>query len=64
MKSDTVLYLVNSIYFGASWKNEFDEEQTKQNEDFHVSTSSSKKVRENTDNIILLWFMESNHEKI
>ena len=45
VKSDTVLYLVNSIYFGASWDKEFDEGQTKENEDFHVSNSKTEKVK-------------------
>ncbi len=43
---DTVLYLVNSIYFAASWNKEFMEEDDIQNAKFHVSNSKTEKVKQ------------------
>ena len=42
--SDTVLYLVNAIYFGARWKFEFVQSENL-DEDFHVSNSETKQVK-------------------
>ena len=42
--SNTVLYLVNAIYFGARWKFEFFQSENL-DEDFHVSNSETKQVK-------------------
>ena len=41
--SDTVLYLVNAIYFGVRWRFQF-EKHKNVDEDFHVSNSETKQV--------------------
>ena len=42
--SDTVLYLVNAIYFGARWKFQFVQSKSL-DEDFRVSNSETKQVK-------------------
>ena len=35
MTADTVLYLVNAIYFGATWEYQFDDEDNQMDQEFY-----------------------------